>query len=66
MQLTNVSKEQLAGLQENFNEDEIFISPAEEKGKFDVNIQLHTELQAWKLFFSGADYCLAKMGRVKL
>ncbi len=63
MTLTNVSPEQLAGIKNNFTKDEIFVSPAEERGKYDVNIQLQTEISAWKLFFSGSDYCLGKLGK---
>ena len=64
IQLTNVSPEQLEGLKKNFTE--LLWQPAETEGKFDTIIDINTEIDAWKLFFSGADYCLAKMGRVKL
>lgn len=62
MTLTNVSAEQLTAIRKNF-EDSIVISPSEDKGKYDVTINIHTEIDFWKLFFSGSDYCLNKMGR---
>jgi hypothetical protein len=65
MELTNVSPEQLQALQSNFD-NQIIIKPAEEKGKFDVTIPMNEEIDGWKLFFSGADYTLAKMGRSSL
>ena len=61
--LTNVSDEQLTALRNNF--EDVFISPTSET-KSDVTLTIETELECWKLFFSGADYTLAKMGRVKL
>ena len=64
IQLTNVSEEQRSALAANFGAMET--KPAEQDGKFDVTIDINTEIDAWKLFFSGADYCLAKIGRVKL
>ena len=64
IQLTNVLPEQRSALAANFGA--IQTKPAETVGKFDVTINIETEIDAWKLFFSGADYCLAKMGRVKL
>jgi hypothetical protein len=64
MELTNVSPEQLQAIRNNF--DTVVISEAEEKGKYDVQITLETEIDYWKLFFSGADYTLAKMGRSSL
>lgn len=66
IQLHNVSPEQLEGLKKNFDANEMVISNGEEQGKYDVSIQMKSELEAWKLFFSGADYTLAKMGRVKV
>ena len=65
IQLNNCNPEQLEAIRKNF-EASVVISPAETEGKYDVTINLNTEIDAWKLFFSGADYCLAKMGRVKL
>jgi len=66
--LTNVSPEQLNGLLKNFTDlaMEETICEAEQVGKFDVILKIDTEIDAWKLFFSGANYCLAKMGRVKI
>jgi hypothetical protein len=64
MTLHNISPEQLNALQSNF--ENLVIKPAEEKGKYDVQITLETEIDYWKLFFSGADYTLAKMGRSSL
>jgi hypothetical protein len=54
MELTNVSPSQLAALRNNF--ETVVISEAEEKGKYDVTIPMETELDAFKLFWSGADY----------
>lgn len=65
IQLTNVSPEQLEALRKNFDPS-IVISDSEQADKFDCSFLIETEIDAWKLFFSGADYCLAKMGRVKL
>ena len=55
MLLTNVSSEQLQALQSNF-ENQLVIKPSEEKGKYDVTFMLDFEKDAWKLFFSGADW----------
>jgi hypothetical protein len=62
IQLHDVNADQLAGLRENF-ETKLVISPAEEAGRFSVSFEINTEIDAWKLFFSGSDYCLVKMGK---
>jgi len=67
MNLTNVSPEQLAALQNNF--EAVVISEAEEKGKYDVTIPMGEEKDYWRLFFSGAEYAqniLANMRRSSL
>ena len=59
IQLTNVSPEQLAALQSNF-ENQIVINPSEDAGKYNASIQISNELDAWKLFFAGGEYVMAK------
>ena len=68
IQLTNVSPEQLEALKKNFVNCKVKGVEGTDVSniKYDVEFTLDTEIDAWKLFFSGADYCLAKMGRVKL
>ena len=55
MLLTNVSPEQLLALRNNF-ENEIVISEAEDKGKYDVTIPMTEEKDYWKLFYAGAEF----------
>jgi hypothetical protein len=55
MVLTNVSPEQLAALQSNF-ENQVVIKPAEEKGRYDVSIKMDNEAAYWKLFYAGAEF----------
>jgi len=64
MTLTNVSPEQLAAIRNNF--ENIIVDIGDEGKGFNVTITLETELDYWKLFFSGADYTLVKMGRTSL
>jgi len=59
IQLTNVSPEQLEALRSNF-EGTMVISPAEDLGKYDVSIEIRGEMEAWKLFFAGGEYVMAK------
>ena len=70
IQLNEANESQLAGLRENFESDMVVHTVLDEDcvptGKYNVTLNIETEIDAWKLFFSGADYCLAKMGRVKL
>lgn len=62
MTLHNISPEQLAALQSNF-ENQVVIKPAEEQGKYDVQITLDQEIDAWKLFFAGGDYVMQKFNK---
>ena len=61
MELTNVSPDQLAAIRNNF--ETVVISEAEEKGKYDVSFPLENELDAWKFFFAGGDYVMAKFNK---
>ncbi len=63
MQLTNVSPEQLEAIRKNFEANEIVISPGEENGKYDVTISMKNEIDAWKLFFAGGQFVMAKFSK---
>lgn len=58
IQLNDVTSEQLEGLRTNF--ENIVISNGENPNRYDVSFNLDTEIDAWKLFFSGSDYTLIK------
>ncbi len=62
VQLNNVNPDQLQGLRNNF-ESNLVITESEDHGKFNVSFDLNNEIDLWKLFFSGSDYCLAKFGK---
>jgi hypothetical protein len=61
IQLIAATPEQLAAIRNNF--DTVVIAPSDDEGKYDVGVELNTPADAWRLFYSGADYCLAKMGK---
>lgn len=58
IQLTNVSPEQLEAIRSNFESHEMVISAREER--YDVSIKINGEFEAWKLFFAGGEYVMAK------
>ena len=58
IQLTSCSPEQLEALRSNFGTDEMTISAGEES--YNVSINMKGELEAWKLFFAGGEYVMAK------
>ena len=60
IQLTNVSPEQLEALRKSFDSNEFIISASEENGKYDISIKMNGEFEAWKLFFAGGEYVMAK------
>lgn len=62
--LTNVNWDQLQGLKNNF--ESMIFTETEDVSKFDVSFDVNTEIDAWKLFFSGADYALAKLGKTNI
>lgn len=63
--LTNVSDSQYTALRSNF--DSITANTSKDDPfKYDVTINFESEIDFWKLFFSGADYTLARFGRVKV
>jgi len=63
IQLHNVSTDQLEGLQKNFTEKELIVDTGSEGGKYNVSIQMNNELDAWKLFFAGGEYVMAKFNK---